>query len=52
MYDVLIIGCGSSGAAAAYMLARYELRVGILERSNERITISHDVITRAPSWHF
>lgn len=35
MYDVLIIGCGSSGAAAAYMLARYELRVGILERSND-----------------
>ncbi len=35
MYDVLIIGCGVSGAAAAYMLARYDLRVGILERSND-----------------
>ena len=34
-YDVLIIGCGISGAAAAYMLARYDLKTGILERSND-----------------
>ena len=34
-YDVLIIGCGISGAAAAYMLARYDLKTGIIERSND-----------------
>ena len=31
MYDVIIIGCGVVGAAAAYELARYKLRVAVLE---------------------
>ena len=35
MFDVLIIGCGVTGAAAAYALARYDLRVGIIERFND-----------------
>lgn len=35
MYDVLIIGCGITGAAAAFELSRYQLRVGILEREND-----------------
>lgn len=30
MYDVLIIGCGVTGAAAAFELSRYRLRVGIV----------------------
>lgn len=33
MYDVLIIGCGVTGAAAAFELAKYQLKVGILELS-------------------
>ena len=35
MYDVLIIGCGVTGAAAAFQLSKYKLRVGILEREND-----------------
>ena len=35
MYDVLIIGCGITGAAAAFELSKYRLRVGILEREND-----------------
>ena len=35
MYDVLIIGCGITGAAAAFMLSKYRLKVGILEREND-----------------
>lgn len=35
MYDVLIIGCGVTGAACAYSLSRYDLRVGIIEASND-----------------
>lgn len=35
MYDVLIIGCGVTGAAAAFELSRYKLKVGILEREND-----------------
>lgn len=31
MYDVVIIGCGVVGASAAYELARYKLRVAVLE---------------------
>ena len=34
-YDVIIIGCGVTGAACARALARYQLRVGILEASND-----------------
>ncbi len=34
-YDVIIIGCGVVGAACAYQLSRYALRVGILEASND-----------------
>lgn len=35
MYDVTIIGCGVIGAAAAYELARYNLKVLILEKEND-----------------
>ena len=34
-YDVIIIGCGVTGAACAYTLAQHRLRVGILEASND-----------------
>ena len=35
MYDVLIVGCGIIGAAAAYELSRYNLKIGILEKYND-----------------
>ena len=35
MYDVVIIGCGIVGAAAAYELSRYNLAVVVLERNND-----------------
>lgn len=35
MYDVLIIGCGIVGAAAAYQLSRYQLSVCVCERYND-----------------
>ncbi len=35
MYDVLIVGCGVVGAAAAFELSRYKLRVGVLEKEND-----------------
>ena len=35
MYDVLIIGCGIVGAATAFELSKYRLRVGIVEREND-----------------
>ena len=38
MYDVLIIGCGITGAAAAFQLSKYRLRVGVLERENDVAT--------------
>lgn len=34
-YDILIIGCGVTGAAVAYELSRFELSVGVVERSND-----------------
>ncbi len=34
-YDVIIIGCGVSGASCAYTLARHDLRVCVLEASND-----------------
>ena len=35
MYDVAIIGCGITGAAAAFQLSRYRLRIASLEREND-----------------
>lgn len=35
MYDVIIIGCGVTGAACAYSLSRYDLKVGILEARSD-----------------
>ncbi len=35
MYDVLIIGCGIVGAATAFELSKYDLKVGVLERYND-----------------
>ncbi|MCL2618242.1 MAG: NAD(P)/FAD-dependent oxidoreductase [Defluviitaleaceae bacterium] len=35
MFDVVIIGCGIVGAAAAYELSKYELSVAVLEREND-----------------
>ena len=34
-YDVIIIGCGVTGAATAYMLSRYQLKVAVLEAEND-----------------
>jgi len=34
-YDVLIIGCGITGAACAYALSRYDLKIGILEAGSD-----------------
>ena len=34
-YDVIIIGCGIIGAACAYALSRYDLKVAVLERDND-----------------
>ena len=34
-YDVLIIGCGVTGAATAYSLSKYKLSVGVVEGSND-----------------
>lgn len=35
MHDVIIIGCGIVGAAAAYELSQYELDVIVLEKEND-----------------
>ena len=35
MFDVAIIGCGITGASAAYELSRYRLRVAIIEQEND-----------------
>ena len=35
MLDVVIIGCGIVGAAAAYELSRYDLTVAVTEREND-----------------
>ncbi|MEG2119219.1 MAG: NAD(P)/FAD-dependent oxidoreductase [Pseudoflavonifractor sp.] len=35
MYDVLIIGCGITGAAAAYELSKYRLKIAVLEAEND-----------------
>jgi len=35
MYDVVIIGCGITGAAAAFELSKYRLRVAVLEGEND-----------------
>ena len=34
-YNVLIIGCGVTGAAAAYELSKYNLSVGVVEGNND-----------------
>jgi len=38
MYDILIIGCGITGAATAFELSKYRLKVGVLERENDVAT--------------
>ena len=35
MQDVIIIGCGVTGAACAYTLSRYRLRITVLEAAND-----------------
>ncbi len=35
MFDVLIIGCGVTGAACAYSLSKYDLSVCIIDESND-----------------
>ncbi len=35
MLDVAIIGCGITGAAAAYELSKYRLSLGVFEREND-----------------
>ena len=38
MYDVLIIGCGITGAATAFALSKFQLKTAILERENDVAT--------------
>lgn len=38
MYDVLIIGCGITGAACAYELSKYKLNIAVLEKENDVAT--------------
>ena len=35
MYDVAIIGCGVVGAAAAFELSKYQLKIAVLEKEND-----------------
>lgn len=35
MYDVVIVGCGVTGAATAFELSKYRLSVAVLEREND-----------------
>lgn len=35
MYDVAIIGAGIVGAACAYDLSKYKLKVAVLEKNND-----------------
>ena len=35
MYDAVIIGCGICGAAAAFELSKYKLKILILEKEND-----------------
>ncbi len=35
MYDVTIIGCGITGAAAAYELSKFRLSIAVLEKEND-----------------
>ena len=35
MLDVAVIGCGITGAAAAYELSKYELKIAVFEREND-----------------
>ena len=35
MFDVILIGCGITGAAAAFQLSRYQLKIAVLEREND-----------------
>ncbi len=38
MYDVLVIGCGITGAAMAFELSKYRLKVLIIEKENDVAT--------------
>lgn len=38
VFDVIVIGCGVSGAAIAYELSRYDLKVAVLEKENDVAT--------------
>ena len=35
MYDIIVIGCGISGASLAYKLSRYRLNILVLEKEND-----------------
>ena len=35
MFDVVIIGCGVTGAATAYYLSKYNINVAVLEAEND-----------------
>lgn len=38
MFDVIVIGCGVVGAATAYNLSKYNVKIGILEAENDVAT--------------
>ena len=35
MFDVLIIGCGVVGAATAYALSKYQVKIALIEKEND-----------------
>lgn len=35
MFDVLIIGCGVVGAATAYALSKYQIKIALIEKEND-----------------
>ena len=38
MYDVLVIGCGITGAATAFELSKYNLKTVVVEQENDVAT--------------
>ena len=34
-YDVVVVGCGIIGAATAFELSKYDLKIGVIEKGND-----------------
>ena len=50
MYDVLIIGCGITGAAMAFELSRYKLNIAVLENETDVATGTTKANSAILSW--